>query len=183
MARDLGFARADIATGHYDDDRVRKLVRLLDGDSAAICEALTIHMAAVLASWGAGRRQTVEEASPLWLRARPELVTALQSAGLLDATERVPVRSWKRHHDPAVARRKARQDAGRLGGTAPRKPRSSNAQAELNPSNQPTIHPSKGAPTRRRRRKTGAASGPMSLADALAGTPFGDAMAARGETK
>jgi len=134
MGRDDGFAIADVSTKHLDDDKVRKLWRILAPDVGAMCEAITVHLAVVLASWGSGRRMTVDEAAPLWLSIREETVPALVRVGLLDARGRVPARSWSTYFGPAAARKKARQEAGRLGGQAKAQRRSSNATAELYPS-------------------------------------------------
>lgn len=118
MGRPDGFSNADIAVGHLDDDRVRKLWRILGPDQAAMAEAITTHLAVVLASWGSGRRKPLDEALPIWLSPSATVLEALVAVGLLDRQHRVPVRSWSRHYGPAEARRNARTEAGRAAGIA-----------------------------------------------------------------
>lgn len=104
MSRDDGFDVADVATGLYDDPKVKALWRAL-GDRGRMGHALTLHMATVLASWRHGCRVTVQEAVPVWLEPDVELVTALQSARLLDKAGKLPIRSWKGWFEPASERR------------------------------------------------------------------------------
>lgn len=122
MSRDDGFDVADVATGHLDDPKVKKLWRLL-GDQEPMSHALTLHMATLLASWRHGCRVTVTEAAPVWLDPTPALVEALVEAELLDRSGRIPARSWRGWFGPAHARKKARQEAGRVGGIASGKAR------------------------------------------------------------
>jgi hypothetical protein len=138
MGRSDGFPTADVSVGHLDDDKIRKLWRILGPDQGAMTEAVATHLAVVLASWGSGRRKTLDESLPLWLSPSATVVDALVSAGLLDDQHRVPARSWRRHYGPAEARRAARVEAGRLGGIrsgeAKRKQPGSDAKATLYPS-------------------------------------------------
>lgn len=174
MGRDDGFAIADIAVGHLDDDKVRKLWRLLAPDSAAMSEALMLHLAAVLASWGSGRRVTLDEAAPLWLPVDERLAGLLVDVGLLDRSRKVPSRSFTRWYGPAAARREARKAAGSLGGKAKAKRTSSDARASLYPSGRqagPSVPSESDRPKRARREpSTGSPRGgePTKLRDALA---------------
>ena len=131
MARDDGFAIADISTAYFDDAKVRRLWRLLEPDGPAMTEALALHLATVLASWRDGKRVSASEAAPLYLPVRPAIVARLVEVGLLDRSERIPARSWRSYNDPAVERREARRAAGRKGGEAKAKRSSSVAVAEL----------------------------------------------------
>lgn len=115
MGRADGFPTADIAVGHLDDDKVRKLWRILAPDQGAMTEAITTHLAVVLASWGSGRRKTLDEALPIWLAPSTKVVDALVESRLLDRAGRVPPASWDRHFSPAASRRIAARDAGREG--------------------------------------------------------------------
>jgi hypothetical protein len=179
MGRDDGFSIADISTGYYDDEKVRRLWREVGNDVAAMCEALTLHQATVLASWREGKRVTVDEAAPLWLPTRPEIVAALAAVGMLDRTSKVPSRSWSGWFLPAFTRREARREAGRSGGLAKAKHRSSNATTDGYPSvptvpTVPTGRPAGPRSAAAREPKNGrAAAGPSSLGEALSGTPFG----------
>ncbi len=113
MSRDDGFPVADVSTTHLDDPKVKALWRSLR-DSDAMCVALTVHQAVVLASWGAGHRVTAEEAAPIWLELGTS-VEALVSVGLLDRQHRLPKRAWDAWYGPAEARRGAAREAGREG--------------------------------------------------------------------
>jgi len=142
VGREEGFAIADIASNHMDDEKVRRLWRVLEQDSTAMCEAVTAHFATVLASWREGKRVKLEEAAPLWLHVRPEITAALMAVGLLDRQKRVPARTWAGWYEPARARREARRDAGRSGGLAKAKRSSSVATAEAEPSStRPAVRP------------------------------------------
>ena len=112
MSRDDGFPIADVDTGYLDDSKVRNLWRAL-GDQGRMTHALALHVATLLASWGAGCRVTVTEAAPLWLTPDPDLIAALQKTHLLDGTQRLPVRSWKAWHDPASKRREVARERWR----------------------------------------------------------------------
>jgi hypothetical protein len=179
MGRDDGFAIADVAVGYFDDEKVRRLWRRLSPDVGAMCEALALHQAALLASWREGRRVDVESAAPLWLPVRQELVDHLTAVGLLDKTRRVSARSWSSWYGPAAQRREERREAGRKGGLAKAerlakaspKRSSSSARAELYPS-VPSV-PSEPSSARAAARGGGAAraAGPESLYELLEGTP------------
>lgn len=173
MGRDDGFPIADVAVGLLDDDKVRRLWRLL-GDQSAMCEAMTTHEAVLLASWGAGHRVTVDDACPLWLTPRQPILEALRSVGLLDAKGRIPAKPWASYFGPASARREAAREAGRKGNA---KRWGSGGDADAIGSRSPSL-PS--VPTHRptpRARANGAAprGGDMAkLGDYLAGTPLGN---------
>lgn len=175
MSRDAGFAIADVASGHLDDEKVRKLWRRL-GSQAEMCEAVTLHLAVVLASWREGRRVTAAAATPLWLTASPESVAALVAVGLLDRTHRVPLRTWTEWFGAATARREARREAGRRGGLARGKQSGSNASALLNPTGRqagpsvPTVPTDRTPPTPPGGRRAQSANGrPEKVADLLGG--------------
>jgi hypothetical protein len=183
MGRSDGFVVADVSSGHFDDDKVRKLWRRLQPDAAAMCEAMTVHLAVVLASWRAGRRVTVEDALPLWLSPGEATVGVLADCGLLDRTGRIPMRSWNDWFGPAQSRKEARVEAGRLGGLAKAQRSSSGAKATPERRStrpyRPSVPTDPSSPSRAPAREGGAATGPTSLADALNGTPLGEAIAAR----
>lgn len=189
MGREDGFVVADVSSGHFDDDKVRRLWRIL-GNVPDMTEAMALHLATVLGSWRHGRRMTVEESVPLWLPIRSELVDALVSAKLLDRSTRVPIASWNDWYGPANARREARRESGRLGGLASGKVRSSDASATPNPSvrpSVPSVRPSRGraregsrAPRENGEEKP---TGPLptSLREAIAGTPLGEEIERRSQ--
>lgn len=177
MGRDDGFGIADVSTKHLDDDKVRKLWRLLGPDVSAMCEAITLHLAVVLASWGSGRRMTVDEAAPLWLPVSETSVVALVEVGLLDRSKRLPSRSWATYFGPAKARREARVASGRSGGLAKAKRTSSDARATLYPSGRQAGPSSPSVPSVRPKRATRPA--PESGGSA-APVPFAEGMAAAG---
>ena len=184
-SRDDGFAVADVSTSYYDDDKVRELWRILEGDVSAMCEAMTMHNATVIGSWRVGRRVTVNQAAPLWLPVREPIVEALVSARLLDRSRKVPPRSWAGWFGPAEARREERREAGRRGGIAKAKRTASSATAELYPTGRQAGPSVKPTDLPRARARGGAArrgNGPANLGEALAGTPLGEAIAARRTT-
>ncbi len=109
MSRDDGFEIADVATGLFDDPKVRNLWRAL-GDQDRMSRALALYLATLLASWRQGCRVTIAEAVPLWLVPDPELVAALKDARLLDRSGRIPASSWRGWFDPAAARRQVLRD-------------------------------------------------------------------------
>lgn len=183
MGRDDGFPIADVAVGLLDDDKVRKLWRLL-GDQSAMCEAMTTHQAVLLASWGAGRRATIDEACPLWLSPSRPVLDALASVGLLDGKGRIPAKAWSAWFGPAATRRDAARAAGREGnrirwgqgrdsGATP-DPIGSRSPSgrQAGPSDIHTV-PSSARPRSPRGRAVG---GPSTLGEALAGTAFGAAI-------
>lgn len=123
MSRDDGFVIADVATGLLDDAKVKHLWRELGPDQGRMGHALALHMATLLASWREGCRVPVVDAAPVWLVVDAELVETLQRVRLLDRTGRLSVRSWNTWVGPALARKRARQEAGRIGGIASGKAR------------------------------------------------------------
>lgn len=127
MSRDDGFDVADVSTVLLDDPKIKALWRSLN-DESLMGRAVTLHLATVLASWRQGCRVTVQEAVPLWITPDPALIAALQAAGLLDRTGKLPPRSWKGWFGPAWERREARREAGRKGGQATVKQRLSVAE-------------------------------------------------------
>lgn len=181
MSRDAGFAIADVASGHFDDEKVRQLWRRL-ASQEAMCEAVTLHMAVVLASWREGRRVTAPKATPLWLTASEDAVAALMAVGLLDRTQRVPAKTWTEWFGAANARREARREAGRRGGLARGKQSGSNASALLNPTDRPTDRPDRTGPSVSsepsvRSRRAQSANGLTKVGDSL--PPFEDLVSAR----
>ncbi len=181
MGRDDGFPIADVAVGLLDDDKVRRLWRLL-GDQAAMCEAMTTHEAVLLASWGAGHRVTATSAVPLWLTPDPATIHALVSVGLLDSRERIPSKAWASYFGPAAARRESAREAGRKGNA---RRWGSGGDGDAIGSRSPSV-PS--VPTNRptpRARANGATrgGGMTKLGDYLTGTPFGDELGLTKEGK
>jgi hypothetical protein len=155
VSRDDGFAIADVDTGLLDDAKVRALWRLL-GEPTAMCHALTIREAVLLASWREGHRVTAETSAPVWLPLPTTLLDALVTVGLLDRSHRMPRRSWDSWFGPAYARREERREAGRRGGLAKAKRSSSSATATLYPSVPSSSIPS--VPSRARPRERGGAA-------------------------
>lgn len=181
MGRDEGFAIADVASDYLDDSKVRNLWRRLAPDVGAMCEALVIREAVLLGSWREGRRVTVDDASPLWLPIREDLVEALVAVGLLDRTRRVPQRSWTSWFDPAVGRREARREAGRRGGVASGKRRRSDASSDAEPPPNPSGPSGPDRPIRPNR-PSSPARAPARGGAARGGSPVGfrEAMASAG---
>lgn len=184
MSRDDGFAIADVATGHFDDPKVRKLWRLL-GDPDAMTRALVVHFAVLLGSWGEGRRVTVDEAVPVWLTVSDETLAALRSAGLIDRQGRLPRRSWDSWYGPAARRREAARAAGAEGnrirwGARDKEATGSRSGGDPRPYRTVPTDPSIArAPARRRGGAARIDQGPTSLGEALKGTPLGEAFAAK----
>lgn len=182
MARDEGFETADVSVDLFDDDRVRKLAR-----SVTVPElerAMIVYMAVLLASWREGRRVKPEDAAPLWLPSdrlvnAPEL---LAGVGLLDRQGRIPARTWAKWYDPVRERRSrnrerwARYNAQRTGNTA-ELPRGSDAgTAPSVPFRSDPIRTSRARGRARdgsQESPTKTKGGPVSLAEAMAATPFG----------
>ncbi len=128
MSRDDGFPVADLDSSYLDDPKMRDLwQRLHDPDRMAA--AVVLHAATVLASWRQGERVSVTQAAPLWLTVDGELVAALQGARLIDKAGKVPASSWSEWFGPAFSRRETRREAGRIGGSASGKQRSTVAEA------------------------------------------------------
>ena len=115
MSRDDGFPIADVDVRLLDDGKVRLLWRRLQ-DPVLMCQAMTIYLAALLASWGAGERVAVTEAAPIWLEPATAVLDALAAVGLLDAEECIPDRVWQGWYGPAHERREAKRAGGRVGG-------------------------------------------------------------------
>lgn len=157
MGRDEGFAIADVSTALLDDGKVRHLWRLLAPDVSAMCEAMTVHEATLLASWREGRRVPAEQAAPIWLPVREEIVGRLVEVRLLDRSHRIPSGSWNGWFSPAFERREAKREGGRRGGLAKAEHRASSARAELYPS-VPSLPTVPSAPSRARARDAPASS-------------------------
>lgn len=104
MSRDDGFDVADVATGLYDDPKVKALWHEL-GDQGRMGHALTLYVATVLASWRHGCRVTLDTAAPVWMEPDSSLVAALQAVKLLDKTRKVPIRAWNGWFGVAESRR------------------------------------------------------------------------------
>lgn len=138
MARDEGFAVADTDTGKLNDPKFRKLWRLLR-DEAGMNAAVTLYEATQLASWARGVRVTTEDAAPFWSSDVTTPSGALQRAGLLDRSHRIPRKTWDSWFGKAYARRQKRRDAGELGGRPPKhdqtepKPNGSQSESPANP--------------------------------------------------
>jgi hypothetical protein len=115
MARDDGFAIADVDTGLFDDSKVRALWRQL-GEPNAVSRAMTIYVATLLESWATGRRVPAADAVPVWLPPAVDDLASLTAAGLLDADGRLPSRAWASWFGPARDRREAKRTGGRRGG-------------------------------------------------------------------
>ena len=186
MSRDDGFDVADVATGLYDDPKVKALWRALP-DQGRMSHALALHMATLLASWRHGCRVTVQEAVPVWLVPDAELIAALQAVRLLDKAGRLPGRSWRGWFEPVAGRRDAarerwRKANARRSAVTTRLPR---GNSHLPPPSGPSgpdlpsspLQPSQRAPARRAtvQGTRNGRGGPLPLADAIA-----DTLAAKG---
>lgn len=169
MSRDGGFERADIASGYFDDPKVRKLWRIVN-DESTMTRAVAIHMAVVLGSWREGRRIAAVDAAPFWLdwTAARETLDALRRAGLLDSQGRVPKRSWESWYGPAIARRHKARESGAEGARRRWGPNGA-AIGSRSPTSQPTNQPTI---ARGRARETAVNNGGM--------TTFQEAMEASG---
>lgn len=126
MPRDEGFMVADTATDKFTDAKFKRLWRVCQ-DEQAMNAACVLFEAVTLASWGAGTRVTAADAAPLWMGAIDDQLAALQSAGLLDSSGRIPSKSWRSWFTPAYERRENRRAAGAEGGRR----KASNARATL----------------------------------------------------
>jgi hypothetical protein len=186
VSRDDGWSTADVSTRHLNDPKVRKLWRVVDGDVDAMARALVVHLALVLASWSEGRRLTVDESAPTWLPVDQETTAALRQAGLVDATGRLPKRSWESWHGPAERRRELARESGaegnrrRWGSSKGTDREPIGSRSGTDPRTVPIrTDPSDRARARAAEPRRGATNGPTSLGAALEGTPLGQAIAAR----
>lgn len=109
MSRDAGFAIADIDAGILDDPKFRNLARR-HRDEALLARLFTGYIAVLTASWGHGRRMTLNDAAPIWLTDLDELRLLLVAEDLLDASGMVPERVWDGWFNPAKTRRDANRD-------------------------------------------------------------------------
>jgi len=139
MSREDGFSIADVDTSMLDDPKFRTLWRRLRG-RAAMGQAVTVYLAAVLESWRSGERSTADDAAPTWLGDVSGPVAALSAVGLLDEAGKVPEHAWLSWFVPAFDRREARRAAGSIGGQH----KASNARASLqqSPSGALPVRPS-----------------------------------------
>lgn len=191
MARHEGFEVADVSVHLFDDDRVRKLARTVTLEELE--RTMIVYVSVVLASWRDGRRVPVDDAVPLWLPPdrlvnAPEL---LRSVGLLDKSGRIPARTWAKWYEPVRERRDrnrdrwARYNAQRTGSTADVPRGSDAATASSVPLRSDPIRTSRARPRARERSQETdgkTTTKPVSLADALAETPFGKELLARGSS-
>lgn len=113
MSRSDGFAVADVSTSFVDDDKVRRLWRILAQQAA--CEAGWVYLTVLLGSWREGRRLSAEEAMPVGFVIDPLVIDALRKVKLLDRTARVPSGAWSGWYGAAHARREQAREAGRIG--------------------------------------------------------------------
>ena len=127
MSRDDGFAVADVDSGYFEDAKLRDLwQRLHNPDQMA--RAVVLHQATVLASWRQGGRVTVTQACPLWAVVDADVLGALVAVKLLDRSGRLPVTSWIEWFGTAHKRREDRREAGRIGGLASGRSRTTDAE-------------------------------------------------------
>lgn len=133
MSRDDGFPVADVDSAYFEDSKMRDLwQRVRNPDLMA--RAVVLHAATLLGSWRQGERITVGQATPLWMVTDADAVDHLKAVKLLDRGGKIPSQSWTKWFGPAFGRREARREAGRIGGQASVKLRSSGAEALLTPS-------------------------------------------------
>jgi hypothetical protein len=108
-----GFARADVDVGFMHDPKIVALARRLR-DPERTMVASGIYLAAVLASWHAGRRVTLEEAAPAWFMGDPvEHLGDLVAVGLVDEEGRVVEHAFEAWTARARAASAAARDAAR----------------------------------------------------------------------
>jgi hypothetical protein len=131
MSREDGFSTADVDPGLMHDPKMIALARQAH-DAGLTMSCVGLYLATLLASWRDGDRVSIEDAAPAWwsdpidpFRAR------LEDVGLLDADGCVPPHAWDAWFGPARDRRELRREAGRRGGEASAKRRSSTATAPL----------------------------------------------------
>lgn len=105
MARDEGFAIADVDTSLFDDAKVKRLWRLVQPDAALMATAMTLFEAVRLASWRAGQRVPAEDAAPIWMPDPAPAIEALVGVGLLDTDGLIPPKTWSSWYEAAFARR------------------------------------------------------------------------------
>ena len=124
MSREDGFGIADVDVALLDDAKVRQLVRSTRDEGVA-ARCLIGYTAVLLASWRQGQRVTLDDAAPLWLTDLDDLAARLRAARLLDDERRIPEKPWTGWFGPAWERREERREAGRKGGYAKARGRSS----------------------------------------------------------
>ena len=105
MSRRDGFEVADVDTKYLSDAKMKRLWIRVGQDRVAMMEAVLVHLAVVLASWGDGEREEVSVSIPTWLDPSEAAIEALQAERLLDRTSRIPRRSWVGWFGPAYDRR------------------------------------------------------------------------------
>jgi hypothetical protein len=148
MARDDGFAIADVSTAIIHDTKFGSLYRVLK-DPGQQARAFTIYVATVTGSWAAGQQVTADDVIPWWMDDPAPALAGLVQVGLLDADHRIPDHAWASWFGPAWERREAKREGGRRGGQASWQVRSegkpkhssSRPSGELNPSD-PSARPS-----------------------------------------
>ena len=128
MARDEGFAIADISTAQLTDPKVRRLWRECAGNVNLMNAAMMLYHATVLESWQHGQPIAAENAAPFWMLELP--LAPLKAAEMLTEEGFVPEHAWESWYGPAHKRRAERQESGRKGGLASGRRRKKPAQAE-----------------------------------------------------
>ena len=116
MSRETGFAVVDLDVGILHDPKVIKLARAIR-DEERTAAHIGLYVALLAESWRTGERVRLEDALPAWWMAEVEqFAEALRDAGLIDAEDRIPERSWSGWFGPAFKRRQDRQREGRISG-------------------------------------------------------------------
>lgn len=115
MSRDTGFEIADVDVGILDDPKVRALVRTTR-DEGLVARCLVAYISALVGSWAAGDRLTLEASAPIYVTQLEDLATRLQAVGLLDDEHRIPDHAWRSWFGPAAQRRDDRRFEGMVGG-------------------------------------------------------------------
>jgi len=136
MSRDDGFPVADVDSAYFEDSKMRDLWQRVRAPDL-MARAVVLHAATLLGSWRQGERITVGQATPLWMVTDAEVVDHLKAVKLLDRAGKIPAQSWTKWFGPAFGRREARRDAGRIGGLASGKGRSSDASPSPKASSSP----------------------------------------------
>ena len=109
MSRETGFAVVDLDVGILHDPKVIKLARAIR-DEERTAAHIGLYVALLAESWRTGERVRLEDALPAWWMADIEqYAKALRDAGLIDADDRIPEKSWSGWFGPAFKRRQDRQ--------------------------------------------------------------------------
>ena len=120
MSRTDGFGICDLDSGLMADPKIVALARRLR-DPIRTAAAVSLYVALVTGSWGAGKRISITDALPAWWLADvDDLVSELQAAGLVDDRQSIPEHAWSSWFLPAWERREVRREKAAKGGRSRR---------------------------------------------------------------